>query len=133
MLPDAQHERDRIVLVVTNERSRGRYLVKLDDKTLRLSHGQQQLLMELIKTRNNSRGRGYFADAAVAYPAAVCRLRKLIDEALGAGVGKEIIETGAGSEYRLAPFVHVIDEVENYSDKRAGGLGRSSSERLSAA
>lgn len=133
MLPDAQHEREKVELVVTDERSRGRYLVTLNHSSVLLSYGQFQLLLELIKTRNKKRGRGYFQNPTTAYPAAVFRLRKSIDQALGKGMGKEIIETGAGSEYRLAPFVQVITEFENDSDKRTGGFAPSSGERLSAA
>ena len=133
MLPDAHHENEKVDLVVTDQRSQGRYVVTLNGKIVRLSYGQLQLLTMLIKTQSESRGRGYFEDLTLAYPAAVCRLRKSIDEALGNGRGKEIIETGVGAEYRLAPFVQVSAIIDGTSGKRGSGLGLSNSARLSAA
>jgi len=91
------------------------------------------LLEKLVKTQAVSRGRGYLEDPAIAYPAAICRLRKSIDEALGKQSGKEIVETGVGAEYRLAPIVQVASEREEKTRQPVGGRGTSNRERLSAA
>jgi hypothetical protein len=89
------------VLLLTGERADGRLTVIVSDKPVTLSCNQFRMLVHLILARGSS-ATGFLANPRAFYPEAVCRLRKAIDRGAGHGVGRALIETGAGSEYRLA-------------------------------
>jgi hypothetical protein len=56
-------------------------------------------------------------------PTTIWRLRQAIDEAVGReGVGDALIETGAGSEYRLAIAVRDIVLDPSFAELPASGL-----------
>ena len=90
-------------LLLTGERRFGRYLVVLRGHELLITYTHYNLLIELLLAKRDPLGAGYAA--AGAYPnvsrVAVCRLRHQIDAQLGQGTGMNLIDTGAGEEYRL--------------------------------
>jgi hypothetical protein len=97
-----------LTLTLTGERRNGHLLVRVADRPLWLSCGHLQRLVRLVIARGLTSG-GFVGDPDVLYPEAVCRLRRAIDVVLGPGVGKVLIETGVGREYRLAiPVARVV-------------------------
>jgi len=104
---DEQSGKRDLRIVLTGERRQGRFLVWVEQQPLWLPYSQFKLLTALVKQHVESGGREFLAKAGVVYPASVSRLRKALDEAAGDGTGKELIQTGVGAEYRLAPAVRI--------------------------
>jgi hypothetical protein len=96
---------------VTSERLRGRFVVLVRGKAARMGRGMVNLLLTLMAARVESQREGFVRDPLTAYPMAIHRLRRLLDEAVGSGTGRELIETGVGAEYRIARHARAaVDE-----------------------
>ena len=97
----------QLQLTFTGERRKGRVLVHVCGAPVWLTGNQFQLLMILALARGSDKWNGFVSQSewAIAYPVAIYRLRRVLDAAVGCGIGDALIETGAGSEYRLCPDI----------------------------
>jgi hypothetical protein len=91
-------------LLLTSERLSRRHVVVLHDHVLFLTSALFNTLAELIIARGTSLNAGFASGEQFLSVSRVpvCRLRREIDQAVGAGVGRQVVESGAGEEYRLA-------------------------------
>src|SRR5262249_26706406 len=116
------HKRPCPILVLTGERSNRHIVLRIHGKALEVTYSQFTLLVQLVIARGTTLT-GFIKDADSFHPAAVWRLRAAIDQVLGRGVGKSLIETGAGEEYRLGiPVTYVAIELSYSELVRTGFL-----------
>lgn len=94
-------------LTFTAQRTKGRVLVLIDGRPVPLTISLLRLTARLAQYHVASGGSLYLAKPGTSLSTAVSRLRRTIDEALGPGYGRRLIETGLGMEYRLAPSTTV--------------------------
>ena len=92
-----------IRIVLTGERREGKFLVTVEQRPMWPSYSQFKLLTALLKHHVDTGGLEFLSKSGTAYPSSICRLRKAVDDVARIGAGRELIETGAGAEYRLAP------------------------------
>jgi hypothetical protein len=85
------------LIALTGERPNGRLIIRVRGKPVPLMPKCHAALLRLIAASVDS-SLGYVREKSVL----ISRMRKDIDRVVGKGVGREIIETGDKSEYRLA-------------------------------
>jgi len=83
-------------IVFTGDRRNDRFRILVKGKAVELCRVGLNILIDLVIARADSRT-GFLR----ACPVSVCRLRQALDESLGPGGGKGLIETGGAKEYRL--------------------------------
>ena len=82
-------------IVFSGERSENHYVVAVSDKPIQLTHACLEALVELVLARQKS-VTGYVPISRVC----IRRLRESLNGA-GPNLGRMLIETGCGEEYRL--------------------------------
>ncbi len=115
------------MILFTGERESDHFRVQVLGKPIALAYAPWLALIDLVLAR--SAGTGFLALNRVI----VARLRKALEEALGPGMGKKLIETGCREEYRLtmeegkilvgldSTFAE-LEALHFLSEERASGL-----------
>jgi hypothetical protein len=83
-------------IIFTGNRRNDRYQVIVGDKIIEMPLSALKAMIDLALARHGP-GNGYTR----INPVVVFRLRRAIDNVVGPGMGKALIETGAVDEYRL--------------------------------
>lgn len=83
-------------ITFTGKRSHNHYCVQIEGREVTLTPATLNCLIELVLARGETET-GFLQLPALE----VFRVRRALDEALGAGAGKNLIETGGGEEYCL--------------------------------
>ena len=103
----------------TEGRSHPYHVALFDSKPVRLTNGPFVLLAQLAEARLTSYA-GYLqlrrGDDPNTLRLGIHRLRRQIDAALGAEAGMEWVETGMGTEYRLAVSVDNLGVDPGFSE-----------------
>jgi hypothetical protein len=87
-------------LTLTGDRAYRHVFVRVYGRPLSLTYSQFTLLVRLILARGTT-PTGFVGEDDPFLPVAVWRLRKAMGGAAGGEVGKTLVETGAGGQYRL--------------------------------
>ena len=93
-------------LCLSGRRRTGKFIIEINDNDVFLSPCQFETLVQLASARIATET-GYLPVPPTQVDREyirlqIHRLRTAIDDALGKGIGKILIETGVGTEYRLA-------------------------------
>ncbi len=94
--PPKESPQPEPVIVFTGDRDNDHIQIQLHGTLIRLGAALLEPLVELVLERAHSET-GYLQ----LEPVTVYRLRRALDEVLGPGTGKSLIETGLAQEYRL--------------------------------